>query len=99
MTLQIDTLPCQRLFQVTFPFQHTPGEATSFQPSSKEEDEEEERQKKVVDISDSDDLYEFFDQPLSPETSTGDLSQFSQPQPSRFKEVTLSEDEMGIQKK
>ena len=41
--------------------------------SNKEEDEEEERQKEVVDVSDSDDLYKFFNQPLSLETSTGDL--------------------------
>ena len=59
--------------KVTFPFQHTPGEATSSQPSNKEEDEEEGRQKEVVDVSDSDDLYKFFNQPLSLETSTGDL--------------------------
>ena len=59
--------------KVTFPFQHTPGEATSSQPSNKEKDEEEERQKEVVDVSDSDDLYKFFNQPLSLETSTGDL--------------------------
>ena len=59
--------------KVTFPFQHRPGEATSSQPSNKEEDEEEERQKEVVDVSDSDDLYKFFNQPLSLETSTGDL--------------------------
>ena len=59
--------------KVTFPFQHAPGEATSSQPSNKEEDEEEEGQKEVVDVSDSDDLYKFFNQPLSLETSTGDL--------------------------
>ena len=85
--------------KITFPFQHTPGEATSSQPSNKEEDEEEERQKEVVDVSDLEDLYEFFDQPLSPDTPTGDLGQFSQPQPSRFEKVTLLEDEMGIQRK
>ena len=70
-----------------------------FQPSKKEESKEEERQKKVVDISDSNDLYEVFDQPLSPETSTGDLSQSFQPLPSHFEEVASLEDEMGIQRK
>ena len=71
----------------------------ALQPSSKEESEEEERQKKVVDVSDSDDFYEVFDQPLSPEMSTNDLDQSSQPLPSHFKEVATSEDEMGIQRK
>ena len=62
----------------------------ALQPSSKEESEEVERQKKVVDVSDSDDLYEVFDQPLSPETSIGDLGQSSQPLPSHFEEVSSS---------
>ena len=70
-----------------------------FQPSKKEESEEEERQKKVMDVSDSNNLYEVFDQPLSPETSTGDLSQSFQPLPSHFEEVASLEDEMGIQRK
>ena len=61
--------------KVAFPPQHTSDEATSSQPSNKEEDEEEERQKEVVDVSDSDDLYKFFNQPLSPEISTSDLGQ------------------------
>ena len=61
--------------KVAFPSQHTSDEATSSQPSNKEEDEEEERQKEVVDVSDSDDLYKFFNQPLSPEISTSDLGQ------------------------
>ena len=85
--------------KVTFPFQHTLGKATSSQPSRKEEDEEEESQKEVVDVSDSNDLYEFFYQPLSPETLTSDLGQFSQHQPSCFEEVTLLEDEIWIQRK
>ena len=85
--------------KVAFPPQHMFGEVASSQPSSKEEDEEEERQKEVVDISDSDDLYEFFNQPLSLETSTGDLDQFFQPQSSHLKGVTLLSDEMGIKRK
>ena len=52
-----------------------------------------------MDVSDSDDLYEVFDQPLSPETSPGDLGQTSQPLPNHFEGVASSEDEMGIQRK
>nr|POE55225.1 hypothetical protein CFP56_02225 [Quercus suber] len=86
--------------KVAFPFQHPPGEATSSQPTSKEEDEEEEvRQKEVVDVSDSVNLYEAFNQPLSPETSTGDYGQFFQPQSSHLEVATPLSDEMGIQRK
>ena len=52
-----------------------------------------------MDVSDLDDLYDFFNQPLSPETLIGDLDQFSQSQPTHFKGVTLSTDKMGIQRK
>ena len=85
--------------KVAFPPQHTSDKATSSQPSSKEKDEEEKKQKQVVDVSDSDDLYKFFNQPLSPETSTGGLDQFFQPQSSHFEGVTLSSYEMGIQRR
>ena len=85
--------------KVALPPQHALGEATSPQPSSREENEEDERQKKVVDVSNLDNLYEVFDQPLLPETSIGDLGQFSQPLPSHFEEVASSKDEMGIQRK
>ena len=70
-----------------------------FQPSSNEESKEEERQRKVMNVSNSDDLYEVFDRPLSPKTLTGDLGQFSQPLPSHFEEVASLEDKMGIQRK
>ena len=52
-----------------------------------------------MDVSDLDNLYKVFDQPLLPETSTGDFGQFSQPLPSHFEEVASSKDEMGIQRK
>ena len=50
-----------------------------------------------MDVCDSND--EVFDQPLSPEMSTGDLGQSFQPLPSHFEEVASLEDEMGIQRK
>ena len=65
--------------KVVFLSQHTLGKAVSSQPSREEEDEEEEKLKEVVDVSNSNDLYEVFYQPSSLETSTSDLGQFSQP--------------------
>jgi len=95
------TLITQPILEGTLTGLHIPEGVpkVALQPSSKEESEEEERQKKVVDVSDSEDFYEVFDQPLSPEMSTSDLDQSSQPLPSHFKEVATSEDEMGIQRK
>ena len=86
--------------KVAFPFQHTTGEATSSQLTSKEEDEEEEeKENEIVDVLDLDDFYEVFNQPLSPEISTGDLGQFSIPQSSHLEGSTPLLDEMGIQQK
>ena len=85
--------------KVGFLSKYTPSEAASSQPSREKKDEEEKELKEVVDVPDSDDLYEFFYQPLSPETSTGDLNQSSQPQPSHSEEVAFLKDEMGIQRK
>ena len=59
--------------------------ATSSHPAYTEEEEEEE----VVGVSDSEDEFEVFNQALSPETSTFDLSH----------PFTLIIDEMGIQHK
>ena len=79
--------------------QHPASEATSSQATNKEEDEEEEeKEKKIMDISDSDNLYEVFNQPLSPMTSTGVLGQLSPPQSNCFEGVTPLSDEMGIQR-
>ena len=67
--------------KVAFPFQHTTGKATSSQPTSKEEDEEEEEEEKeIVDVLDSNDFNEVFNQPLSLDTPTCDLGQLSLPQ-------------------
>ena len=47
--------------KVALPSQHPVGEATSSQATIKEEDEEEEeKEKEIVDVSDSDNLYEVF---------------------------------------
>ena len=57
--------------KVDFPLQRTIGEATSSQPINKKGDEEEEeKEKEIVDISNSEDLYEVFDHPWSPETTS-----------------------------
>ena len=47
----------------------------------------------------SDDIYEVFNQPPSPVTTTSDLSQFSQLQSSDIEGAITSSDEMGIQRK
>ena len=52
-----------------------------------------------MDISDLDDLYEVFNQPLSLVTSTGVLSHSSPPQFSCFEGATPLSDEIGIQRK
>lgn len=55
----------------TLPLQHTSEKATPSHPIIKEE--EEEKEEEIVDVSDSKDVYDVFNQPLSPEISTGDL--------------------------
>ena len=64
-----------------------------------EEEEEEEEENEVVDVSDSDDIYEVFNQPPSPVTTTNDLDQFSQLQSNDIKGAVTSSNEMGIQRK
>ena len=54
-----------------------------------------------MDVSESDpeDLYEVFNQPPSPVTSTGVLGQLSPPQSSRFEKAAFLLNEIGIQRK
>ena len=86
--------------KITFPTQIVAGESSSTQPTSKEEGEGEEgKEKEIADVSDSDDPYEIFDQPLSPGTLISDLGQFFQPLPSYLEENAFSLDEIGIQRK
>jgi len=85
--------------KLAFPSQHTTGESISSQPTNKEEGvgEEEEEENEVVDVSDSDDIYEVFNQPPSPVTTTSDLDQFSQLQSSDIEGAVTLSNEMGIQ--
>lgn len=67
-----------------FWFLHTTSASASSQPTNKEEKErEEEEEKEIMDVSksDSEDLYEVFNQPPSLETFVGDLGRISQPPP------------------
>ena len=84
------------VLQVTLPLQYTSGEAAPFHPIVKEEEEEE---KEIVDVSDSEDDHEVFNQPLSPEIPIGNLDQPLPAQVSHHQEVTNILDAMGIQRK
>ena len=66
-TLAIDPIP-EGILKVALPLQYIAEEATSSHPTVIKEEEEE-----VVEVSDSEDEFEVFNQPLSPEASTGDL--------------------------
>ena len=82
--------------------QHTTGTSVSSHPTNEEKDKgEEEKEKEIVDVleSDSEDLFEAFNQPPSPTTLTSDLSQFSQSPSSHAENATTLTDEIGIQKK
>ena len=98
----ISQLITEGIPRTTFPTQHTTGESTSSQPTPIEDDEEEKRNaEEIVDIleSNSKDLYEVFDQPRSPTTSTSIPSHSSSPQLSHSEEAVLPLDEIGIQRK
>ena len=75
------------------PSQHTAEEATSSHPAITKEEEE------VVEVSDSEDQINVFNQPLSPEVSLGDLGFSSPAQSNHYQEATNTSDEMGIQRK
>ena len=82
--------------------QHTTGTSVSSHPTNEEKDKgEEEKEKEIVDVleSDSEDLFEAFNQPPSPTTLTSDLSQFSQSPSSHVKSAITLTDEIGIQMK
>ena len=76
--------------RVVLPFQRIVEEATSSQPTAKEEEEEED--KEVVEVTDSEDEFAIFDQPLSPEPQVSD-------QADNFPEDISIPKEMGIQRK
>ena len=85
-----------------FWFLHTTSASASSQPTNKEEKErEEEEEKEIMDVSESDseDLYEVFNQPPSLETFVGDLGRISQPPPNQTEGAVTLSDEMGIHRK
>ena len=85
-----------------FWFLHTTSASTSSQPTNKEEKErEEEEEKEIMDVleSNSEDLYEVFNQPPSLKTFVGDLGQISQPPPNQTEGAVTLSNEMGIHRK
>ena len=67
-------------------------EATSSQPSTKEEEG-------IVKVSDSEDDFEIFNQPLSPETPSGDLGHTPPTKASQAQGNSPLLEDMGIQRK
>ena len=81
--------------KVALPSQYTIEETTSSHPAiTKEEDEKEEE---VVEVSDSEDEFEVFNQPLSPKASTSDVGHPFPTQSSHHQGVTSIPDDIGIQ--
>ena len=87
----------ESILKVALPPPHTVKEATSFNPTIT--NEEEEKEEEVVEVSDFEDKFEFFNQTLPQETSTGDLRQPSPSQSSHHRRSTSTLDDMGIQRK
>ena len=91
--LTTDPIP-EGILKVALPPPHTTKEATSSNLAITKE--EEEKEEEVVEVSDSEDEFEVFNQTLSPETSTGDLGQPSPSQSSHHQGSTSTPDDMGI---
>ena len=83
--------------KVALPPQYTTGEATSSHPTIIKE--EEEKEEEVVKVSDSENEFEVFDQPLSLKASIGDLIHPFPAQSSHHRGVTSIPDDMRIQRK
>ena len=96
-TLTIDPIP-EGIPKVALPFQHaTEEEATSSQPATKEEEEGEELE--VVEVTDFEDKFAIFNQPLSLKLQVGNSSHLHLvPADSTQEDTTVSE-KMGIQHK
>ena len=84
--------------RVAPPLQRAVEEATSSQLNVKEEEEEEE-DKGVVELTDSEEEFVVFDQPLSLESQVGNLSHPSPVQANNLQEDIAIPEEMGIQRK
>ena len=73
-------------------------EATPFQPATREE-EEEEKEEEVVEVFDSKDEFEVFNQPQSPEVSTDDFSHLPSAEVSQIQEDSFFLEAIGIKRK
>ena len=80
-TLTTDSIP-EGIPKVTLPPQHTPEEATSFHLAIIKE--EEEKEEEVLEVFDSKDEFDVFNQTLSPKASPGDLGSSSLTQSSHI---------------
>ena len=94
-TLTTDPIP-ESIPKVALPPQYTTGEATLSYPTITKEEEKEEE---VVEVSDSKDEFEVFNQPLSPKASTSDLGHPFSAQSNQHQGVTSIPNDMGIQRK
>ena len=92
--LTTDPIP-EGILKVALPPPHTTEEATSSNLAVTKE--EEEKEEEVVEVSDSEDEVEVFNQTLSLETSIGDLEQLSPSQSSHHRGSTSTPDNVGIQ--
>ena len=91
-TLTTEPIP-EGIPKVALPFQRAAEEeATPSQPMIEEGEE-------VVEVSDSEDDFEVFNRPLSPEVSTSDLSHSSPAQSSHHRGLTPIPNDIGIQRK
>ena len=82
---------------VALPFQWIAKEATSSQPTTKEEEEGED--KNMVEVTDSEDEFAIFNQPLSPKSQVGDPCYLSRVQVDNSSEDISISKEIGIQRK
>ena len=95
-TLVTNPIP-EGIPKIALPPQYTAEEAISSHPTITKE--EEEKEEEVVEVSDSEDEFDVFNQTLSPEASPGDLSSSSPTQSSHNQEAANTSDEMSIQRK
>ena len=93
--LTTDLIP-ESITKVALPPQYTTGEATLSYPAITKEEEKEEE---VVEVSDSKDEFEVFNQPLSPKALTSDLGHPFLAQSNQHQGVTSIPNDIGIQRK
>ena len=82
------------ILKVALPPQYKVEKATSSHPATTKEEEEE-----IVEVSDFEDKFDVFNQPLSPKASTGDLRLPFPSQSSHHRGSISMLDDMGIQRK